>query len=74
VKTHKCSPIHLDGKAPLIHIFTCPLSPNGRKASSIYSLFDMARLELALHFFFLHNDDVFKLTVDAHMILFFFRT
>ena len=35
VYTHKCSPIYYDGKASLMHNFTCPLSPNGRQASSM---------------------------------------
>ena len=36
-------------------------------------LFEMAHLELALHFFILHHVDVLKLTLRAHFI-FIFKT
>ena len=45
---------------------------NGRQASSVWSLGD-APLELthSYLFFFLHNDDLLKINMNAHSILFF---
>ena len=56
-----CSPIHHYGIASLRHIFTCPLSPNGWQASSIWSSRD-AYLELAL----LNLDDDRHLTSSSY--------
>ena len=38
-----------------------------------YDLFELAHLELALHFFILHHVDVLKLNLRAHFI-FIFKT
>jgi hypothetical protein len=38
---------------------------------SMLKLFEIAHLELRHHFFFLHHDDVFKIPMRMHSILFF---
>jgi hypothetical protein len=56
-----CSPIPHYGIASLTHVFTSPLSPNGRQDSSIWSSQD-AYLEIAL----LKLDDDHELMPSSH--------
>jgi hypothetical protein len=80
--------LHLLGevlRSPILHyerdssrsIFTCPLSPNAYRASSIWYLLD-AYLEVAPQLdqfldqlFFFYNDGVLKIHMRSHSILFF---
>ena len=63
-----CSPILVRERLFFGHVFTYPWSPWGWQASNNWSLLD-AHLELALHFFILHHDDVLKVLIKAHFIL-----
>jgi hypothetical protein len=64
------------GRGTSRNIFTCPLPPNGHRASSKWYLLDAyigtcALTWWTLHFiFFLRNDDVLRMHMRAHSILF----
>ena len=84
ISTYFCPILHY-GRASYRHIFTWPLSPNGWHASSIWYLRDTS-FELAQHklddehhltlinlvsFLLISIDDVLKITMNDHIILFF---